>query len=113
MDCKDCERSAAQVPFAVHESDMARLQNAADQEREILNKANRRWVIAFWVMLVLFVGSNALWIYYESQFSVTETETSTESEQETDGGGNNYIVGGDYNGDATSKNNDENEDPNP
>lgn len=78
-----------------------------------MERSNRRlWVIIL-VLVVLLAGSNAAWIYYESQFAVTETETSTGIEQETDGGGNNYIVGGDYNGEATSKDNDKDANPNP
>lgn len=84
--CESCsKRPPEPVPYVVHESDMAR------QERTI----KRLWILLL-VLIALLAGSNAAWIYYESQFSV-ET-TSTEIEQDTDGGGNNYVVGGDFNG---------------
>lgn len=44
----------------------------------------RLWVVVI-LLIVLLVGSNAMWVVYESQFSkevTTETYTS-----ETDGGG--------------------------
>ena len=58
----------------------------------------RLWVIIILLVVLLF-GTNAAWIYYESQFSMEEV-TSTEIEQDTDGGGNNYVIGGDFNGEA-------------
>lgn len=85
--CESCsKRPPEPVPYVVHESDMAR------QERTI----KRLWILLL-VLIVLFVGSNAAWIYYESQWEVVQ---ETEIEQDTDGGGNNYVVGGDFNGEA-------------
>lgn len=66
---------------------------AALAERTI----KRLWVIIILLVVLLF-GTNAAWIYYESQFSIEESHT--EIEQDTDGGGNNYVVGGDFNGEA-------------
>lgn len=71
------------VPYIVHESAQAR------QERTI----KRLWILCL-VMFLAFVGSNAAWIYYESQFETVTTQI--EAEQETEGGGNNYVIGGDY-----------------
>lgn len=99
--CESCsKRPPEPVPYVVHEADMAR------QERTI----KRLWILLL-VLVVLFVGSNAAWIYYESQWETVET-TSTEIEQDTDGGGNNYIVGGDFNGEAKGES-DQNEDQDP
>lgn len=63
----------------------------------------RLWVIII-LLIVLFVGTNAAWIYYESQWEVVET---TEITQENDGGFNNYIGndGDIYNGEANSPEN--------
>ena len=60
----------------------------------------RLWVIII-LLIVLFVGTNAAWIYYESQWEVVET---TEITQENDGGYNNYIGndGDIYKGEANS-----------
>ena len=94
-DCEHCTKAPEPVPYVVHESDMAR------QERTI----KRLWILLL-VLIVLLAGSNAAWIYYESQWETIET-TSTEIEQDTDGGGNNYVIGGDFNGEAKSQNNED------
>ena len=80
-ECKT-DNQALPVPFQTHQADMARME-----------RANRRLWILCLVMLALFVVSNAIWIWRETQYvdEVTETiETSTE------GGGNAYgtIVSG-------------------
>ena len=58
----------------------------------------RMWVLVL-SLIILFVASNAAWIYYESQFETTET-TIEAKQQTTDG--NNYAVGGDLIGNADS-----------
>lgn len=85
-ECNECRKERQGVPFIVHEADMARM------ERTI----KRLWILLL-VLVVLLVGTNIAWIAYESQFV---EETITEIEQDADGNGNNYIVGGDYNGEA-------------
>ena len=68
---------------AAHELDMARLE-----------RANRRlWIILIMVILLL-VGTNGFWIYYENQFEDSITTTTIDATQE--GSGNNTVVGGDY-----------------
>lgn len=62
------------IPYIAHESEVARL------ERII----KRMWILCIIIFLAL-IGTNAGWLYYESQFIdevVTETYTS-----ETDDGG--------------------------
>lgn len=85
VDCKTCKEGRATVSMAVF-------------DRVMLNHAAtvRRLWITIILLIVLLVGSNAAWIWYESQFveEVTETvETSTE------GGGNAYgtLLSGDNN----------------
>lgn len=93
--CESCgKRPPEPVPYVVHEADMAR------QERTI----KRLWILLL-VLIVLLAGSNGAWIYYESQWEPYET-TSTEIEQDTDGGGNNYVIGGDFNGEAKGQSDD-------
>lgn len=88
--CESCgKRPPEPVPYVVHESDMARLECTI----------KRLWILLL-VLIALLAGSNAAWIYYESQW---QTEVSTEIEQDTDGGGNNYVVGGDFNGETKGK----------
>ena len=80
--CSNCnnEKTAPEaVPYIVHESAMARAERSA----------KRLWTVII-LLIVLLVGSNGAWLWYESQFEVVET-TTIEAEQ--DGSGVN-IVGG-------------------
>lgn len=75
---KETEKYISQIAY---ESEAARW------ERTIV----RLWVLVI-VLIVLFVGTNAMWIIREKQFETVEaTETIT---QETDGNGNNFYKGG-------------------
>lgn len=75
------ENKVADVPYIVHESDMAR------QERTI----KRLWVVVL-VLIVLLAGTNGAWIWYENQFE----DVVTTVEQRSDGDSSNYAIGGDY-----------------
>lgn len=73
------------VPFIVYESEMARL------ERII-----KKQFILILVTIAFLVGTNACWIWYESQWEdVTTTTTEQEVTQDANGGGNNTFIGGD------------------
>ena len=75
-DCKSCkskEQHTEAVPFIVHEGTMARA--------EITIK--RLWITIL-LLIVLLFGSNAGWLWHESQFE----ETTTTIEAEADDGGN-------------------------
>lgn len=74
MNCESCTHRPDPVPFAVHESAMARM------ERTI----RRLWILLI-VLVVLLVGSNAIWFWYESQFEDVEIT------QENERGINNFI----------------------
>ena len=88
--CDSCgKRPPEQVPYVVHESDMAR------QERTI----KRLWILLL-VLVVLFVGSNGWWIWRESQFADEYYEITQENED-----GYNNFIGNDgdiYNGEANN-----------
>lgn len=71
--------------------------NSARLERTIV----RLWVLLI-LMLIMLVGTNGAWIYYESQFMDVET-TTIEAQQ--DGSGTNMISGGDLNYGAEGQNN--------
>ena len=76
--CKGKENHAPEsVPYIVHESAMARA------ERTV----KRVWITILTLILFL-VGSNCVWIWWNSQW---ETVESWEITQENDGGYNNYI----------------------
>ncbi len=57
VNCEDCKahRAPQTVPYIVHESDMARAERTQ----------KRLWVVIL-LLIVLLVGSNCAWIYYES-----------------------------------------------
>lgn len=90
MNCETCaekRKQAEPVPYIVHESAMARM------ERTV----KRLWVLLI-ILILLFVGTNAAWIWYESQWEVVETTVTQTNED----GYNNYIGndGDIYNGEA-------------
>ena len=70
----------AQIPYFIHEGDMARME-----------RVNKRWFVAFLIVLIMLFATNAGWIFYESQFS-TETITKTTYEAESDSG--NAVLNG-------------------
>lgn len=85
----------APVPYTVYETAQAR-----NEKRE------KRYIAIILVLIVLLVGTNAAWLWYESQF---ETVTTTiEAEQ---GDGINIVGGGDINYGAESEDYEDN--PNP
>ena len=79
-DCGNCKVKSAQaadVPYIVHEASMAR------SERTI----KRLWATII-LLILLLVGSNAAWIWWNNQW---ETVESWEITQENEDGNNNYI----------------------
>ena len=93
-ECKGCgeHNKVADIPYIVHESAMARM------ERQL----KRLWITIL-VLIVLLVGTNAAWLYFESQFEDVVTTTTIEAEQ--DGAGVNIVGGGDVDYGAESKDN--------
>lgn len=77
--CSNCNhenKNPEAVPYIVHESAMARAERAA----------KRLWVVII-LLIMMLVGTNAAWIWYESQFETITTEVT----QENADGYNNYI----------------------
>lgn len=89
--CSNCNEHNEQkaVPYIVHESAMARC------ERTIV----RLWVLIL-VLIVLLVGTNAAWLWYESQFETVEESITIEADQ---GDGVNIVGGGDIDYGAESE----------
>ena len=90
------EKSPKMIPYIVHEWEVARM------ERTI----KRLFVICI-LLIVVAVGTNAYWIWYEAQW---EDEVITQEIQQDsgDGGTNNYsgkIIGGDDYGEADDQDN--------
>lgn len=69
------------IPYFCHEGDMARA------ERTI----KRLWILCI-LLIVLLVGTNAGWIYYESQWETAETVVTQDID--TVNGGNASINDG-------------------
>ena len=82
--CSNCnnEKTAPEaVPYIVHESAMARAERGA----------KRLWTVII-LLIVLLVGSNGAWLWYESQFETVETTEEYQVEQNTEDGGNNSSI---------------------
>lgn len=79
---KEKERCEHCVPFVAHEAEMARAE-----------RTTKRLLAIIVLLVVLLFGSNAAWLWYESQFETVETVTET-YETTADGGGNAIINGG-------------------
>lgn len=86
--CKKVQNAPENVPYIVHESSMARM------ERTV----KRLWITIL-TLIFLLVGSNCLWLYYESQWETVYQEVT----QEADNGTNNF-VGGDVIGETDHQN---------
>lgn len=89
-DCNSCKsKQPDSVPYIVHESAMARAERAA----------KRLWIVII-LLIVLLVGSNCAWLWYESQFEeIIVTQKNAD--------GYNNFIGNDgdiINGEADNKN---------
>lgn len=67
------------VPYIVFETELARLERIIKREFLIII-----------IILIMLVGTNACWLYYESQFEEVVT-TTQEVTQDNDNGVNNFI----------------------
>ena len=63
------------IPYIAFESATSR------QERTI----KRVWILCI-ILIIALIGTNAGWIYYESQWQVVETTTVTQDLDASDGG---------------------------
>lgn len=68
------------------------------------DKANKRAYVIIIMLIVALLGSNAGWLYYESQWEVVETSQTVN--QKADGASTNTYVGGDMYGSDTDSNDD-------
>lgn len=71
------EQEPVVLPYYIHEGEMARME-----------RANKRWFVAFLVTLILLCATNAGWIIYEHQF-----ETYTVEQQVDTGTGSAFVAG--------------------
>ena len=75
----------AVIPYFVHESMITRM--------ELVNK--RLWILCI-ILIVLLMGTNAGWMYYESQWE--DVIVVQEAEADGDSDINLQSIGGDYYG---------------
>ena len=80
----DMEKDVAHIPYYVAEAIM---------DRQSLT-ITRLWAMCI-TLIILLVGTNLMWLWYESQFEYYET--TQEVTQKSDSG-TNYFVGGDLSG---------------
>ena len=70
---------------------------------DIVSSLAERTIKRLWITIILLVillfGSNAAWIYYESQWEVAETSVTQEAV--ADGQSDIRLVGGDYYGNTS------------
>lgn len=92
------DNNVQNIPYIAFESSQARME-----------RTNRRMWIVILVLIVALLGTNAGWIYYESQFEdvVTSTETVTQ-EATADRDGEIRLIGGDYYGDKSEADSNQN-----
>lgn len=73
---------------------------------ELHSAAQERTIKRLWIIIIILIGllcvTNFAWLMYESQFEEVTT-TEIEAKQDTDGGGNNYFIGGDMNGEPNDQ----------
>lgn len=84
-------------------------QYAIDIISAMAERTIRRLCAIIVLLVVLFGTAMTLWMIERSQYETFET--TTEIEQDTNDGGSNYIVGGDYIGEAENQNHDEEKNP--
>lgn len=86
------------IPYIAHESEVARL------ERVI----KRLWILCI-IIFICLIGTNAAWIWYESQWE--DVSVSQEITQDSgEGGTNTYsgnVIGGDFYSDTENQDNGE------
>jgi len=73
------DNDKAMIPYFAHEGEMVRMERVV----------KRLWITVI-LLIVLLVGTNGAWLYFESQWEYYET---TEIDQ--DGEGVNIVGGGD------------------
>ena len=82
--CENCKSKSCKepesVPYVAHEASMARMER----------QAKRLWITVL-LLIVLLVGTNSAWLYYESSFE--DSVTTTCEADAADGG--NAIINGD------------------
>lgn len=72
----------------------------AEQNAARLERSNKRLFILNVVLVILLMATFVTFFYYESQF--TNEYQIIKAEQQSDGDSSNYVIGGNYGGEAES-----------
>ena len=70
------------IPYFVHEGEMVRMERVV----------KRLWITVI-LLIVLLVGTNGAWLWWESQFQYYEETTTVTQDAETDGDGDIVLNG--------------------
>lgn len=69
------DKNSVTIPFYVHEDVVTRM-----------DRTNKRlWILCI-ILIAVLLGTNAGWLYYESQWETVETTTITQDLDASDGG---------------------------
>lgn len=82
------------VSYIVFEGEMTRMERTN----------HRLWIFCILLLLTL-IGTNAGWLFYESQWEPYEETITQEVTQDSSDGGTNKFIGGDYYGETDSQDN--------
>ena len=111
MDDKNLPES---IPYIAYEAALARQEKVAKEDKERLEKANKRLWIAliavFFAFLIALIATNAYWIHINNEYEDVVTYTQTVSQDSADGGNNTFtndFIGGNSYG-SPNGNNDNN-----
>lgn len=97
FDKLNAEQKAVSIPYYLHEGEMFRLE-----------RLNKRWFIAFLIVLVMLFVTNGAWVIYEMQYK-DEVWTYEVQQDSGEGGTNTYtdntvrFIGGENHGEADSQ----------
>lgn len=95
FDKLNAEQKAVSIPYYLHEGEMFRLE-----------RLNKRWFIAFLIVLVMLFVTNGAWVIYEMQYK-DEVWTYEVQQDSGEGGTNTYtdntvrFIGGENHGEAS------------
>jgi hypothetical protein len=98
-ECKRCAMNDDMTNVVMSSADWQR-----NEQRHL--RREKRFVAIIVLLIILFVGSNIVWLIYENSFEVVEETTETTITQDNANGYNNYIGndGDIVNGEADNKN---------
>jgi hypothetical protein len=68
------------IPYFVHEGEMTRLNLIHKEDKDRLDKLNKRWFISFLIVLAMLFASNIAWVIYEMCYQTVYISNDASSE---------------------------------